>query len=479
MAIELEFNEKIRCRGFLNILYKIFIYLIVTVFVSVSLISVVSAESSVINTPYTYVDGNSCNILTYPSAYHTSYMGLSMGEVAYRKYEDPLVYIWNSTTKETKTFDTKVIGEKRKANDWISYKMGIESVDISDGIVYFSLQTSTTTPNGTCAFTEGMFSLDSDNNYEKISDGENDIVNLRAFDDLVLMDELSDMDCLRVYSRDTGNIITLDNRGLALNNIIGFGDNNAALSLCILSSHQNVRKPEDGITVFRLPKNITGNSFESVTIPSSTGYSYTEGEMAVSQDCFSGDKLIWSKEVSPDYDNSGENGWAELCVTDLNTLRETVIDTINEPVGEMNVVREKDNIEKFGFYSYAVDGDYVVYKKSGHIYLYHIPDGMKKEIHITGNDEFEVGDIIEFDNGQLLLRAYPKDYPGYEPNKYEIWFVDLNPFINPNADNSTETGNNREGNSNLPGTESPLSPFVSLAALLITSVVFWGARRRK
>ena len=435
-------------------------------------------EFPVIETGYTYVDGDSCNVFTYPSVDKFSHMGLSGGKVAYSKDKDPLVFIWDSGTGETKAFDTTVIAVKK--DDWISFWMDIECLDISNGVVYYSLATHTTTPTGTSASTEGLFSFDGENN-EKIFDHYLD--DLRVDKDLVLLEDVSwydweeftNLNRLRIYSRDTGEMITIDDCG-EINDLIGFGDGNAAVAITTLSSKSGVRIPEDGVTVFRLPPDFTEESVESVTIPSSTGYSYKEGSMIVSHDCFSGDILIWSKDISPNANGSGEDGWNILYATDLNTLEDTVIDRIEEPIEEIN--EPMDNFDMFGFYSYAVDGDDLIYRKDGQIFLYHIPDGEKKEIRMTGNDEFRVGDIIEFDEGQLLVRAYPKDYPGYDPNKYEIWFIDLNPVINPDAGSAAEAGVTEDENSN-PGTaETPLSLMVSLAALP-AAAFFLGSRGRR
>ena len=131
----------------------------------------------------------------------------------------------------------------------------------------------------------------------------------------------------------------------------------------------------------------------------------------------------------------------------------------------------------FGLYAYAVDGDYLVYKNEGKIFLYHIPDGEKKEIRITGNDEFEVGDIIEFDEGQFLVRAYPKDYPGYDPNEYEIWFVDLNPYINPTG--TSETGTTLPATSAPETRETPVLLVVPGLAVLIVFALFAFSLWRK
>ena len=436
-------------------------------------------EFPVIETGYTYVDGDTCDVFSYPAVDKFSHMGLRGGKVAYSKDKDPLIYIWDSGTGETKTFDTTEVAVKK--DDWISFWMEIKCLDISDGVVYYSLATHTTTPTGTSASTEGLFSFDGENN-EKIFDHL--VVNLCADNDLVLIEDFSwydweeftNLNRLRIYSRDTGEMITIDDCG-ETNDHIGLGDGNAAVAITVLSSESGVRIPEDGVTVFRLPLDFTEESVETVTIPSSTGYSYREGSMIVSRDCFSGDILIWSKEVSANANanGSGEDGWNILYATDLNTLEDTVIDRIEEPIEEIN--EPMDNFDRFGFYSYSVDGDYLIYRKGDQIFLYHIPDGDRKEIRITGNDEFRVGDIIEFDEGELLVRAYPKEFTGYEPSKYEIWFVDLNPYINPKG--TSESGTTVPATSASETRETPVLLVVPGLAVLIVFALFAFSLWRK
>ena len=423
-------------------------------------------ESSVIETGYTYVDGDSCDVFTYPAVDKFSHIGLSGGKVAYSKDKDPLIYIWDSGTGETKTFDTTVIAEKK--DDWISFWMDIECLDISNGVVYYSLDVDQTTPTGTSASSKGLFSFDGENNENIIS--QHFIDELLADNDLVLVKDFSDFDGephienmrLRVYSHDSGVIITIDNR-THISDPIGFGEYKVA----ILADGMNIpvrsdaRLPSDGIVVFDLAPALRGGEVGQIVIPGATDLSSNE-KVDVSQDCFSDRYFVWMKGLKTV--NGGEDQYqCKLYATDLITLENTVLAT-------------RDDIS-FWLYAYAVNGDYLVYKNEGKIFLYHIPDGERKEIRITGNDEFEVGDIVEFDEGQLLVRAYPKEYSGYEPNKYEIWFVDLNPFVNPVEAGDTEiamAGSNEPGNP-----ETPLSPVVSVFALLTAVTLFAGSQGKR
>ncbi|ADN37245.1 hypothetical protein Mpet_2501 [Methanolacinia petrolearia DSM 11571] len=417
-------------------------------------------EYPTIETGYTYIDGDSCDVFTYPSVDKLSHMGLSNGEVAYSKDKDPLIYIWDNRTGETNTFDTTVIAEKK--DTWISFWMEIKCLDISKGAVYYSLSTHKTTPTGTSASSKGLFSFDGANNENIVS--QHFIYELLADNSLVLVKDFSYFDGephienmrLRVYSHDSGDIITIDNR-TEINDPMGFGEYKVAvLSLSSISETVGDRVQNDGIVVFDIEPALAGGEVKEIVIPDATEISSDE-KVNVNQDCFSDRYFVWSKGVKT---SDGDNGQYQstLYVTDLDTLENTAIDTNEHP--------------DFGLYAYAVDGDYLIYKNDDGIFLYNIPDGEKKEIRITGNDEFEVGDIVEFDEGELLVRAYPKDYPGYEPSEYEIWFVDLNPFINPVEAEASETGAVETG-SNEPGNpETPLSPSVSVFALVAVFVVF-------
>ncbi|MBP2134205.1 hypothetical protein J2128_002171 [Methanomicrobium sp. W14] len=471
MMMVSEFHEKYSAIGGIHRTFNIFIFSIFVVLISVSSISIVSAEEcQIITTSYTYIDGNDgVYFPNLPSDLPVSRAGLSKGEVAYRKYADPIVYIWNSTTKETKKFDTGIIGEKRRANDWISYWMNIESLDISNGVAYYSLSTEITSSSGTGGVAEGTFSFDGENN-EKVSDhfmervlADNDLV---LFEDCLPYEgeDIIRPDRLRIYSHSNGNVITIDNQS-KIDDLLGFGNYKVATLAGTINKRPGERNHDDGIAVYNVKPALSGGKAEKISIKGAEDISSDES-VAIDQDCFSDNYFIWSKGTKTTNNNGNDEFYCTLYATDLQSLENIVLDT-------------KDGDLDFGLYAYSVDGDYVVYKKDGHIYLYHIPDGMKKEINITGNDEFEVGDIVEFDKGQLLLRAYPKDYPGYEPDKYEIWFVDLNPFINPNTINSTKIKSNAEIDNNLAGTESPISPLASLAALLIVSIVFARNPKRK
>ena len=423
-------------------------------------------ESSVIETGYTYVDGDTCDVFSFPATDKFSHLGLSKGEVAYSKNnDDPLIYKWNSKTGELKTFDTTELAEKKE--DWISFWMEIKCLDISNGVVYYSLSTHKTTPTGTSASPDGLFCFDGVINENVIQ--RHFIDDLLVGNNLVLIKDSSDytdepqIDTmrLRIYSSDSRDVITIDNR-TDISDPIGFGEKKVAVLAHGIGSHESDdRIPSDGIAVFDLVPALTGGKVEQITIPEAIDISSDE-YVNVDQDCFSDRYFVWTKGRGITGEDS-DRFHCNLYVTDLNTLQNTIIDS-------------KDDLF-FGHYAYAVDSDYLVYKNEDKIFLYHIPDGEKTEIRITGNNEFEVGDIVEFDEGQFLVRAYPKEFAGYEPSEYEIWFVDLNPFINPveaGEIGAVETDNNEPGK-----TEAPLSPVVSVFSLLTAAALFtgsWGKR---
>ena len=75
------------------------------------------------------------------------------------------------------------------------------------------------------------------------------------------------------------------------------------------------------------------------------------------------------------------------------------------------------------------------------------------------------------------MRAYPKEYSGYEPSKYEIWFVDLNPLINPAEGN--ESGDNLPAASASETRETPVLLVVPGLAVLIVFALFAFSLWRK
>ena len=447
-----------RCRTF-----GIFLFSVAVLFFFIA-IPVSAEEFPVIETGYTYVDGVKCNSFTYPSDSQISHAGLSDGKIAYNK--DSVIYIWDSVTGETKTFDTTELAERK--DNWITFWMEIRCLDISNGVAYYSLNLHTTTNTGTSGSPKGLFSFDGVNNKNIISRHLIDDLladnNLVLEKDYSLYDEESIIDFmrLRIYSHDSGQVITIDNR-TEISDPMGFGEHKVAILANGISIplKSDARLPGDGIEVFDLEPALGGGTVGQIVIPGATDLSSNE-KVDVNQDCFSERYFVWMKGVKTV--SGGEDQYqCKLYATDLNTLENTVLATRDDA--------------SFWLYAYAVDGDYAVYKNDGKIFLYHIPDGEEKEIRITGNEEFEVGDIVEFDEGQLLVRAYPKDYPGYEPSEYEIWFVDLNPFINPVE--AGETGIATTGSTEPGKTETPLSPVVSVFSLLTAAVVFAGLRGRK
>ncbi|WP_245611511.1 hypothetical protein [Methanolacinia paynteri] len=424
-------------------------------------IPVCAGEFPVIETGYTYVDGDDDVHFPYiPSDDKTSHAGLSNGEIAYSKNGDPLVYIWDSGTGETKTFDTTELAEKK--DNWISFWMDIRSLDLSNGVVYYSLAIHTTTPTGTSASSRGLFSFDGISNEqvsERLYTGA-----LLADNDLVAAKDYSDFDdepftevmSIHMYSHDTGELVLIDNR-TEMDDPMGFGEYKVATlseGISIPTPVPGDRVRSEGIAVFDLEPVLSGGEAGRIEVPGTTDISSNE-RVNLDQDCFSDRFFVWTKGKKTTEGGIDHFG-SILYATDLTTLENTAIDAN----GNMD----------FGLYAYAVDGDYLVYKNEGKIFLYHIPDGEKKEIRITGNDEFEVGDIVEFDEGQLLVRAYPKDYPGYDPSEYEIWFVDLNPFINPAEGN--ESGDNLPAASASETRETPVLFVVPGLAVLIVFALF-------
>ena len=419
-----------------------------------------SAEDfSSIDVGYTYIDGDTCDVFSYPAVDQFSHMGLSKGKVAYSKDKGPLIYIWDSRTGEIKTFDTTELADKK--DDWISFWMEIKSVDISNGVAYYSLSTHKTTPTGTSSSSDGLFSFDGLNNVNIDSLSDHNIDDLLADNNIILMkdswydpESFSVLNKLRVYSSETEKVIIIDDK-TQISDPIGFGEYKVAtLAHSFGPQDSNDRVPGEGIAVFNLVPALAGKEVEQITIPEATDISPDE-KVDVNQDCFSDKYFVWTKGwgiTGRDRDRFQCN----LYVTDLSTIQNNVIDT-------------RDDLS-FGLYTYAVDGDHLFYKNDDRIFLYHIPDGDRKEIRITGNEEFEVGDIVEFDEGQLLLRAYPKEFAGYEPSEYEIWFVDLNPYINSAGINESDEGITGTMGVNIK--EIPVVLIVPTLAVIIVFVLF-------
>ncbi|MDD3978488.1 hypothetical protein L1994_00580 [Methanomicrobium antiquum] len=422
-------------------------------------IPVSAEEYPVINTSYTYIDAGTCDVFTYPSTDQFSHLGLSKGEVAYSKDKDPFVYIWNSETGEIESFDTTEIAEEN--DNWISFWMEIQCLDISNGIAYYSLNIHKTTTTGTSASPKGLFRYDGlkNENVEYLSD--HCIDDLLADNNLVLMkdswydpESFSVLDKLRIYSSDSDELIAIDNR-TDISDLIGFGKYKVVTLAQSLYSHMpGDRIKKDGIAVFDLKPALTGGPVKEIKIPDATDISSNE-QINVDQDCFSDNYFVWTKGIKTT-DVDKDKFQCTLYATDLGTLENTALDS-------------KADLS-FGLYSYAVDGDYLIYKNEERIFLYEIPTGEKKEVRISGNDEFAVGDIVEFDEGQLLVRAYPKEYTGYNPSKYEIWFIDLNSYINPVEKSEPEITNSNDNDSGK--AETPLSSVIPISALLTAGVFF-------
>jgi signal peptidase I len=308
-----------------------------------------------------------------------------------------------------------------------------------------------------------LFSYDGKNTKNIISNHY--ITDLLADNNLVLVKDiseypdepLSEVMKLRIYSQNDDNIITIDNR-TQISDPMGFGESKVAVLADGISLHSPIsgdRLPSEGIAVFDLKSAFSDGTVKQIKTPYARDISSDE-KVDVNQDCFSDRYFVWMKGVKTV--NGGEDQYqCKLYATDLNTLENTVLAT-------------EDDIS-FWLYSYAVDGDYSVYKNDGKIFLHYIPNGERKEIIISGNNEFEVGDIVEFDEGQLLVRAYPKEYESYEPTEYEIWFIDLNSYINPVKETGTETIAQDDKN-NAGKTKTPVLLILPIFAILTVFIIF-------
>lgn len=383
---------------------------------------VVSAEEHVL-VNYSFIDENSVSIWD-PSILESHY-GLSEGMVAYHKGR--AVYTWDSKTGERKTLDIPP-----EAN----YKTEIAALDITHGVVYYMLDKKK--ERRSHGQEGGLFAFDGKNNTLIAPFSHHDILNLIADNNLLLLLDatnyykpLDPMDTkvsaaeLLVYSPKSDEITQIDNL-IDISDPIGFGGNNsvtATYGISLGSSKEMIRRvPGDGLAVFSLPVQPANRSVTQIVIPSGTNTGSSGGIVRFDPDCFSGHFFVWTKTTG----NITSGYHSSLFLTDLRNLKSVVLTETNDFFSE---------------YSYAVDGDYVIYGRT----LYHIPTGRKAELSFNGELDkmFDGGlgelsdnktseiDIIRFNDGGILIRTYPRmqdvDYSG----KYQLWFADLGPVINP------------------------------------------------
>lgn len=382
----------------------------------------VSAEERVpVN--YSFIDENSVSVWDPPL--RESHFGLSRGVVAYHKGQ--MVYTWDSKTGERKTLEIP-----QEAN----YNTGIAALDISDGTVYYVFDKKKAR---TLLGSEGgLYSFDGKNSTLVTPFSHHDILNLIADNNRVLILDATNysrpLDStktkvsaaeLLVYSPGNGVITKLDNL-IDVNDPIGFGGNNsvtATYGIVLDSSEEMIRRlPGDGLAVFSLPAEQANKSVTQISIPSGTNTGSSEGIVGFDPDCFSEDYFVWKKTTG----NITSGYHSTLYLTDIRTLKNVVLTETNG---------------FFSDYSYAVDGDYMIYGRT----LYHIPTGKKTELSFNGELDtlFDSGigelednktaeiDIIRFNDDGLLIRTYPKVEDAGYSGKYQLWFADLTPVIHP------------------------------------------------
>jgi len=399
-----------------------YFFLTVLAVLLLALLPTVSAEERVI-VNYTFIDENSVSIWDPPL--RESHFGLSKGMVAYHKGQ--MIYTWDRRTGERKTFEIHP-----EAN----YNNKIAALDISDGVVYYVFDKKKAR---TLLGSEGgLYSFDGKNSTLVTPFSHHDILNLIADNNRVLILDATNysrpLDStktkvsaaeLLVYSPGNGVITKLDNL-IDVNDPIGFGDNNSVTVTygIVLSSSEEMiqRLPGNGLAVFSLSGKSENPSVTQIAIPSGTNTGSSGGIVGFDPDCFSKNYLVWKKTTG----NITSGYHSSLYLTDLRTLENIILTETNG---------------FFSDYSYAVDGDYVIYGRT----LYNIQTGRKTELSFNGELDtlFDSGigeladnrtaeiDIIRFNDGGLLIRTYPKVEDAGYSGKYQLWFVDLGPVIHP------------------------------------------------
>ncbi len=395
-------------------------FLTVLVILLIALPPGVKAEERIL-VNYTLIDENSVSVWDPPS--RESHFGLSKGVVAYHKGQT--IHTWDS-----KTGKRKILEIPPEAN----YNTGITALDISDGMVYYAFDKQTS--GGSHGPEGGLYIFDGKTSTPVPAFSRHDILNIIADNNLILIHDATNyfrrLDSgnesaaeLLVYSPKNSGIILVDNL-IELSDPIGFGGNNivtVATGICLGGCKQMIpRLPGDGLAVFSLSVQPANQSVTQIGIPSGTKTGSNGGIVRFDPDCFSKDYFVWTKTTG----NMSSGYHSSLYLTDLRALKNVVLTETNG---------------FFSDYSYAVDGDYVIYGRT----LYHIPTGRKTELSFNGELDklFDGGlgelldnrtseiDIIRFNDEGLLIRTYPRkedvDYSG----KYQLWFADLGPVIYP------------------------------------------------
>ncbi len=395
-----------------------YFFLTVLVILLLALLPGVSAEERVL-VNYSFIDENSVSIWDPPV--RVSQYGLSNGLVAYHK--DKTVYIWDSKTGGRKTLEIP-----QESN----YNINIASLDITDGTVYYVLNKK----KGRSLFGSegGLYSYDGINNTLISPFSHHDILNIIADNNHILIHDVTDYYNRSDWGQDSAgdllvytpgnNEITLVDDLIELSDPIGFGGNYSitmAKGICVAGcKNMTPRLPMDGLTVFSLPVQSRDRSVTQIRIPSGTDIQLSEEKVGFDPDCFSEHYFVWSKTTG----NITSGYQSSLYLTDLRTLKNVVLTETNGFLSH---------------YSYAVDGDFVIYGRT----LYHIPTGRKTELSFNGDLDklFDSGlgellnnrtseiDIVRFNDEGLLIRTYPRvedvDYSG----KSQLWFADLGPVI--------------------------------------------------
>jgi hypothetical protein len=444
--------------------------LTVLVILLLSLLPAVAAEAPVM-VNYTFINEDSVSI--WDPAPWISHYGLSDSMVAY--HQGRTVYTWDSKTGERKTLEIAP-----EAN----YQTEIAALDITHGVVYYMLDKEK--ERRSHGQEGGLYAFDGENNTLITQFSHHNILNLIADNNLLLLLDATNyykpLDPgntnvsaaeLLVYSPKNGGIALIDNL-VDLSDPIGFGNNNsvtATYGIVLGSSKEMIRRvPGDGLAVFSLPVQPANRSVTQIVIPSGTNTGSTGGIVGFDPDCFSKDYFAWKKTTG----NTTTGHHSTLYLTDLRTKKSIVLTETNG---------------FFSAYSYAVDGDYMIYGRT----LYHIPTGTKTELSFNGELDtlFDSGlselsdngtheiDIIRFNDEGLLIRTYPKVEDAGYSGKYQLFFADLGPVIHPREkaheiiSDTVPVTTQHDG-----AKETPVSPMIPGFALVVVGIlVLFGPRK--